>query len=185
MKSDWIQTFTGKKFFPLAPDENLISIEDIAHSLSMQCRYNGHTKHFYSVAEHSILLAYFYFELGCESKNKELAKYALPHDASEAYLKDIPRPLKQLPQFDFYRQAEKRLQSLIYLRFNLDPCEPAEISRADKQILGEEAEFLMSPLHPDWDIHGTGLLDEQRWMCPKDAETQFLQYFKELFEVDK
>ncbi len=59
--TDWIQTFTGKKFFPLTPDPELICIEDIAHSLSMQCRYNGHSKQFYSVAQHSVILSQKFF----------------------------------------------------------------------------------------------------------------------------
>src|SRR5438552_3035736 len=112
MKTDWIQTFTGKKFFPLEPNADDICIEDIAHSLSMQCRFNGHSKQFYSVAQHSVLIASWWF-----GDYPKLAKYALLHDASEAYLSDIPRPLKQLPEFEFYKKAEQLLQDLIYAKF--------------------------------------------------------------------
>lgn len=182
-KNSWVQTYTGKKFFPLKPDENSICIEDIAHSLSMQCRYVGHTRKFYSVAEHSVLLVKLYFP-----NDVRLARYALLHDASEAYLTDLPGPLKPLPQFNFYRQAERRLQAMIYLRFGLDPCEPDEIKRADKAIVGEEAEVLMAPLHKDWTSgHGTGRLTTRgfasyRPLQPSCAEHEFLQAFDLLFK---
>lgn len=149
MKTDWIQTFTGKKFYPLEPNINDICVEDIAHSLSMQCRFVGHSKQFYSVAQHSVAMVNGWFP---GPENKDLAKYALLHDASEAYLSDLPRPLKHLPQFQFYRDAEKHLSELIYIRFGLNPIEPEAIKKADWEILCEEAMSpkLMSPLHPDW-----------------------------------
>ena len=53
----WIETYTGRKFWPLAPSPDDIDIFDIAQALSMTCRYKGHTNEFYSVAEHSVLLA--------------------------------------------------------------------------------------------------------------------------------
>lgn len=177
MKNDWIQTYTGKKFFPLKPQIEDICIEDIAHSLAMQCRYVGHTKEFYSVAQHSVLISRFWF-----AENQELRKYALLHDASEAYLSDIPRPLKQLDEFNFYRQAERRLQVMIYLRFGLDPVEPDEVKKADYEILCEEAmsEKLMSPLHPDWYARCEPTITFQSY-CPKQAEVMFLAEHKTLF----
>lgn len=112
-RTDWIQTYTGKKFFPLDPDPELICIEDIAHSLAMQCRYNGHTRRFYSVAQHSVILASKFF------KSHDLRFAALLHDASEAYLSDVPLPIKHLPQFTFYREAEDRLQRMIFAKFEV------------------------------------------------------------------
>lgn len=149
MRTDWIQTFKGKKFFPLEPRIEDICIEDIAHSLSMQCRFAGHSKEFYSVAQHCNAMVNCWFN---GHENKEFAKYALLHDASEAYLTDIPRPLKHLPQFQFYRDAEKVLSEMIYVRFGLNPVEPEEVKKADWEILCEEAMSprIMSPLHPDW-----------------------------------
>ena len=122
MKTDWIQTYTGKKFFPLKPNPADICIEDIAHSLSMQCRFAGHSKQFYSVAQHCNAMVNCWFP---HPEQRELAKYALLHDASEAYLTDIPRPLKHLPEFQFYRKAKKRLTKMIYIKFGLNPVEPS------------------------------------------------------------
>ena len=85
-----ITTYTGLHFDPVEPDENLIKIKDIAHALSMICRANGHTKIFYSVAQHSIACAK---EASQQGLSKELVLGCLLHDASEAYLSDVTRPI--------------------------------------------------------------------------------------------
>jgi len=181
MRRDWIQTFTGKKFFPLDPKMEDICIEDIAHSLSMQCRFVGHSKQFYSVAEHSIAMVNCWFS---GPENKDLAKYAILHDASEAYLCDMPSPIKHLPEFQFYREAEKRLSKMIYVRFGLDPAEPDLIKRADYEILCEEAmsEQIMSPLHPDW-LHRCDPVIRFATLSPNLAEKFYLEKFKQLFAI--
>lgn len=178
-KTDWIQTYTKKKFYPLEPEIENICIEDIAHSLAMQCRFVGHTKFFYSVAQHSVLLVSRYF-----SGNTDLSRYALLHDAAEAYLSDLPRPLKYLPEFGFYRAAETRLQKMIYEHFGLEPEEPDEVKYADKEILKEEAmsESVMFPLHPDWkDRNEIPIFEIEPWQ-PDYAEFQFLRVFDRLFK---
>lgn len=179
MKTDWIQTFTGKKFFPLEPKIEDICIADIAHSLSMQCRFAGHSKEFYSVAHHSIAMVNCWFP---KPEQKELAKYALLHDASEAYLTDIPRPLKHLPEFQFYRDAEKTLSEMIYVKFGLEPNEPEEVKKADWEILCEEAmsDKIMSPLHPDWQARCEPVINFSV-LTPQLAEQFFLETFGRLF----
>src|SRR5690606_29748913 len=97
-KGDWMQTFTGRRFWPLDPRPDEICIEDIAHALSMQCRYAGHCLSFYSVAEHSVLLSQHVAE--------PFRRWALLHDASEAYLVDVPRPIKG--DLSNYRAVEAR-----------------------------------------------------------------------------
>ncbi len=87
-RQDWIQTYTCKKLYPLSPRMEDICIEDIAHSLSMLCRFTGHCKRFYSVAEHSILVSYF-----CDPADR---RHALLHDGSEYGLTDLPTPLKRM-----------------------------------------------------------------------------------------
>lgn len=173
---DWIQTYTGKKFYPFAPNPADICIEDIAHSLAMQCRFGGHCKQFYSVAQHSVLMSVHWF------KNKELKRYALLHDASEAYLSDIPRPLKYRVDFWFYRIAESALQKMIYIKFGLNPEEPHEIKKADHEVLVEEAmsEKIMSPLHPDWLEKGKKLMNLHP-QSPEKAEQMFLEQYYKLF----
>ena len=138
----WIQTYSGKRFNPTNPVPSAIVIQDIAHSLSMQCRFSGHVKQFYSVAQHCVLVSHL-----C---NPEDALWGLLHDATEAYLVDIPRPLKHSGQFDAYKFFEEKMQKAICLRFGLDFQEPTSVKRADNLMLATEARDLMSPLRHDW-----------------------------------
>src|SRR5579885_2784587 len=85
---DWIQTYCGVAFYPLDPRPEEILIEDIAHALSMLCRFTGHVKRFYSVAQHCVYVSH-----RCDPKD---ALWGLLHDAAEAYLNDISRPVKSL-----------------------------------------------------------------------------------------
>lgn len=139
----WIQTFTGRKVFPLQLRPEDVNLFDIAHSLARQCRFAGHTRQHYSVAQHSLLVA--------EQLPPGLRLWGLLHDASEAYLTDIPRPLKRLPEFAFYREAEARAMLAICERFGLDPVEPACVKEADRLLLVTEARDFMAPLHDDWE----------------------------------
>ncbi|MCC6328947.1 MAG: phosphohydrolase [Acidobacteria bacterium] len=179
-KTDWIQTYTGKKFYPLEPDPDQICIEDIAHSLAMLCRYNGHTKQFYSVAQHCVILSQKFFN----SRHMRLA--ALLHDASEAYLSDLPRPLKHLPQFAFYREAEDQLQSMILQKFNISLTDVQQklIELFDHEMIYHEAASpaLMHPTHADWQmpLNKSNLrFDISPW-GPSGAETVFLMVFYNL-----
>ena len=105
----FIGTFSGLRFWPLNPNPEKILIEDVAHSLAHQCRFGGHVWRFYSVAEHSVHVSNLY--------PSEDVLWGLLHDASEAYLVDLPRPLKLLPEFALYREAERRLQRAVAVRF--------------------------------------------------------------------
>jgi len=93
-----VQTYTGRMVDILAPQPDEILIEDIAHALANQCRFNSHTSRYYSVAQHSILVSDLAEEL---TENKQAALYALLHDAHEAYLGDVVRPVRgQLKNYD-------------------------------------------------------------------------------------
>ena len=140
LKDCWVQTYTGKQFFPLNPDVNSICIEDIANSLGKICRFNGHTTCFYSVAEHSIHVSY------CVSK--ENALWGLLHDASETYLIDMPRPLK--PVLNGYREIEERVHKCIAAKFGLCWPMPEEIKRIDTAILHDEMLQVMSKKPMAW-----------------------------------
>ena len=107
-----IVTFTGEKFTPLDPDINQIHIEDIAHSLSLLCRANGHIDYFFSIAQHSINCAN---EAKARGHTARVQLSCLIHDASEAYISDITRPVKYY--LTEYKEIEKRLQDVIYTRF--------------------------------------------------------------------
>lgn len=140
-KGDFIFTFTGKRFYPIDPRPEEIDIRDIAHALSMQCRYTGHVSRFLSVAEHSLGVA--------SLLPQELKLAGLMHDASEAYLADIARPIKHCSDFgDLYRVAEHRLMGCIAEKFGLDFDHPL-IKEADDAMIYVEANALMPP-DPCW-----------------------------------
>jgi uncharacterized protein len=136
-----VMTYTGRWVQPLCPDWRTIDIEDIAHSLSNQCRFTGHTRHFYSVAQHSCLVS--------DILPRALALDGLLHDASEAYLSDIARPIKNQPEFgDIYRSSENRLMEAVCDKFGLDwDCAemPLEVKAADNILLYTEMRDLLPP----------------------------------------
>jgi Predicted hydrolases of HD superfamily len=136
-----ITTYTGEDFDPFSPDIDRIKIEDIAHALSLTCRANGHVKHFYSVAQHCI---------NCvnEAKARKLPARVqlacLLHDASEAYISDITRPVKS--HLSQYLEIEKTLQDKIYKKFvgtQLSDEEQALVAQVDDDILVWEFDALM------------------------------------------
>lgn len=134
-----ICTHTGKLFTPFDPVAADICIEDIAHTLSNICRFGGHTSDFYSVAQHSYEVSYV-----CDPAD---ALAGLLHDASEAYLLDIPTPLK--PLLGGYLDAEKRLQDMIYGKYGLSHTMPVSVIAADRAMLDRERAYLM-PVIPEW-----------------------------------
>lgn len=176
----WIQTYTGVKFCPLDPNPHAIDIRDIAHALALQSRFSGHCRAFYSVAQHSCLVSSL-----CSSKN---ALWGLLHDASEAYLVDVPSPVKHDPHFEFYREAEARLNEAVRVRFRLEKPMPAEVKRADGIALAAEARALLTTLHDGWGGPDFAAYDEAaRWMkIPidpmswQDAEQLFLKCYRDL-----
>jgi 5'-deoxynucleotidase YfbR-like HD superfamily hydrolase len=112
--SDYILTFSKIKFYPLDPLKDDIKIEDIAHSLSLMTRANGHFSHFYSVAQHSVNCCK---EAQSRGYSDEVQLGCLLHDASESYISDLTRPVKQ--HFPEYFIIEEKLQKLTYDKFGL------------------------------------------------------------------
>lgn len=168
----WIQTYSGIRFNPTNPVVGSIVIADIAHSLSMQCRFSGHVKKFYSVAQHSVLVSYL-----CDEKD---ALWGLLHDASEAYLVDVPRPIKRSGKFDAYIEFETKMQNAICERFGLPMAEPVSVKNADKRMLSTEARDLMGPLHPDW-VNPTDPYPFKIEALPQqEAKNLFMKRFYEL-----
>lgn len=139
---DWMQTFTGRKFWPIDPRPEDICIEDIAHALSMMCRFNGHCNKFYSVAEHSVLVS--------RAVPDEYALWGLLHDAPEAYIADIVKPAK--PYIEGYAAVESRLMDAVCDAFGLSRDEPVQVKAADCAVLADEAGQIMGD-HPDeWNL---------------------------------
>lgn len=128
-----IRTFTGKYINPCKPDPDLIYIEDIAHALSMQPRFGGHLPVFYSVAQHCVEVM--------RSVSGEIRMGALLHDASEAYLIDVPRPVKE--QLLNYREIECTLMEVIADKFGFQWPLHEDIKAADEMNLQKEWDCLM------------------------------------------
>lgn len=171
-KGDWIQTFTGKQFWPLDPRPEEIDIRDIAHALSMLCRYNGHCLHFYSVAEHSILVS--------KHVSAENALWGLLHDAAEGLgAADLLRPVKK--NVSGYHKIEAGLQLATAVRFNLPVDIPAEVHEIDQRMLMDEKAVMMLPAPAPWqtDLEPVGAKIE--FMSPARAERAFLDRFNELY----
>jgi len=138
--SDYIRTFSKIKFYPLEPVAEDIRIEDIAHALSLMTRANGHLIHFYSVGQHSVNC---YHEADARGYSKKVQLACLLHDASEAYISDITRPVKaNLPQ---YQEIEETLQTMIYEKFGLflTDKEQQEIKSVDDALLYHEFFVMM------------------------------------------
>lgn len=161
----WIVTYTGKKFYPLAPRVEDIDIFDIAHALSNICRFTGHVKQFYSVAQHSVLAA--------RQAPVWLKLSMLLHDASEAYLCDVSRPVKHSPGMEGYRIAEARLQGLVSRRFDVFFDDPL-VHEIDNRMLMTERRDLMSSRHA-WSVGNQPPYDivVKPW-SPRKAEREFL-----------
>lgn len=171
-RGDWMQTFSGWAFYPMSPHEDEIDPVDIAHALSMLCRYGGHVRRFYSVAEHCVLMS--------RAVSPENALWALLHDATEAYLGDMVRPVKRfLPA---YARAEDRLMGVICKRFGLPATCPDEVKDADNRILRDERDALMGPAPLPWrsieNVPALGV-DIGPWW-PDEAERRYLERLHEL-----
>jgi hypothetical protein len=170
----WIQTISGKKFPLEAPDPAQIDIEDIAHALSLLCRFNGHCTRFYSVAEHSVHVSH--------EIDPDLALVGLLHDAAEAYLGDVPSPLKKkLSQFSAF---EHKMEAAIANRFNIDEqlFKSKELKRADFQLLVDEKSVLMVEEPEPWPDNAPEVKAPGRivgWGAA-EAKAQFLARYKEL-----
>lgn len=175
----FIETFTGRRIYPLQPDTKAIDIADIAHALALQCRYTGHCTNFYSVAEHSVRVGLVCRTLA--NHKQDLAEaYGLFHDASEAYLCDIASPVKQQPEFEGYREAEARLTQAIFEKVGLPWPMPRLVKEADLTLLMTEKRDLM-PKSSKWPfpqkpLRGMRIVP----LAPPQAEAYFLSTYRRL-----
>jgi 5'-deoxynucleotidase YfbR-like HD superfamily hydrolase len=138
----FIQTVSGRRVNPFALAASDIDIDDITQALANQCRFGGHCQHFYSVAQHSCLVTDLVRGQGGDATD---ALWALLHDASEAYLGDLPHPLKHFTEFGrLYGEAEETLQQAIVQHFRLPANAPAALRAADRALLATERRALMA-----------------------------------------
>lgn len=151
---DCIRTYTGQYVNVFDPNPDTICIEDIAHALAHQCRFGGHTQNFYSVAEHSCMVA--------ATVPRYLALAGLMHDAAEAYLVDVPRPIKK--KLQGYKVIEDNLMVVIAQKFDFfeDLLHP-DIKQADEAMLKTEWNYFMLNRVETW--------------SPENAKRCFLELF--------
>jgi 5'-deoxynucleotidase YfbR-like HD superfamily hydrolase len=171
--SPYVSTFLGHRFFLTRPHIDDVAIEDIAHGLAYQCRFNGQTREFYSVAQHSLMVM--------QLVPAPLRLAALLHDAAEAYLGDMVKPLKNL--FPEFSVIEGRVMQIIGERFavDLEHLDPA-IKAADLVALATEKRDLMPHSTEAWaNLQGIQPLPESiRPLMPLDAKSAFLDSFRQL-----
>lgn len=139
-RGEWFLSAKGRQLYPFDMRPEDVDIEEIAHALSMLCRFNGHCREFYSVAQHSVLVA--------QALPPELALAGLLHDATEAYCGDMIRPLKR--SMPAYREVEDRIWAVIAQRFGLPQDLPPEVKEADNRMLQTERRDLLAPHRWRW-----------------------------------
>ena len=170
METTYISTYLGNRFYPMDGIIDAIRIEDIAHGLAYQCRFNGQTNQFYSVAQHSLMVA--------DLVPPAYRRAALLHDAAEAYLGDMVKPLKALiPAFG---EIEDRVTQLIASHFNIDFSDYVPIKVADYQALATEKRDLMPHSAEEWSyLKGYTPCDETIYpLSPADAKKKFILYWE-------
>ena len=183
MNDPWIETYTGRKFFPLNPRARDLCIEDIAHALAMTCRYNGHCSEFYSVAQHSCIVSDL-----CEERWKMAG---LMHDAAEAYLGDVVSPVKPFCWFEGggrFALHEDILLCAIHDSGVADMMkylqQPEPVKKVDRAVLMYEHYYLM-PNVQTWDRKPTKLSERLIETLPplkcwtwKKSEREFLARYR-------
>jgi 5'-deoxynucleotidase YfbR-like HD superfamily hydrolase len=192
---DWIETSKGNRFYPLDPYSSEVDIKDIAHSLSLLCRFNGHCSRFYSVAEHCVHTVEALKSVDNIYRCIFPAQMiALLHDASEAYISDIPRPVK--PSLAGYGEIEEKLQNVIYQSFGVSPSYvqdflaynyvplifEEDVKKADLIMLASEAMWLNMNKDNSWKLPYASQLEllPEYPMDPEQAEQFFLDKFYDI-----
>jgi 5'-deoxynucleotidase YfbR-like HD superfamily hydrolase len=174
----YLQTVSGRWVNPFDPDPSQLDAGDIARALANQCRFGGHSRVFYSVAQHSVIVSALVEERGGDVED---VFAALMHDATEAYLGDMPHPLKhRSPLGAAFKAAEDNLERAIRDRFGIKPDVP-EVKRADRALLATERRAFSAE---DWhwpELEGVGPLDREldAW-SPDEAAQAFAQRYADL-----
>ncbi|EIC83344.1 hypothetical protein [Serratia sp. M24T3] len=168
----WLQTFTGKHLDYTNPCPHVFDKDSIAQGLSHECRFNGQIPQFYSVAQHSVLVSLLV--------PKHMAWEALLHDATEAFIKDIPAPLKLL--LPDYKRVEDRLDKVIRLKYCLPLSMSAEVKKADLIMLATERRDFDMDDGTVWPVL-EGITPADFAICPLNpaqARAQFLKRWEEV-----
>lgn len=184
---DWIQTFSIGQFWPLEPRAEDIRIADVGNALAKLCRFTGHVHEFYSVAQHSVLVSLEAARRATASGMSvsavtHIARWGLLHDASEAYLVDLARPVKRTAEMAPYREAEARIMRAVTDRFALGGYrEPSLVKAADVVLCYTEARDLFPRVHPGWEWHADPLPETVVPLEWRAALALFRARFEELW----
>ena len=171
-KGDWLQTYKGVQFWPMDARPEEVDIGDIAHALAHQCRFGGHTNSFYSVAQHSVIVS--------NNVPNHLAVQGLLHDATEAYIVDVPTPIKKY--LTNYKEIEHGLAKVIGRRFGVELADLSkEVKSADARALWTEKRDLRGPTPAAWGVPRRNPFFELiQPLPPGAAEVLFLERCREL-----
>ncbi|MGN6107391.1 MAG: YfbR-like 5'-deoxynucleotidase [Kofleriaceae bacterium] len=187
-----MQTYSGEQIWPLDPRADEVHLDDICVGLARECRYGNHCRDFYSVAEHSVIVSLNVERIALNSwwspaKARLAARQALLHDASEAYIGDIPSPLKSQRAMRGYRRVESRWEDAVNQRFGVRPTRQTTelVHEVDRRVVLDEVEALMLDPHM-WVTtrrrqHVEPLGAEIAAMPWQHAAVVFSQRFAELF----
>lgn len=185
---DWKQVYSGRAIYPLDPRRDEIFSEDISHALAHTCRFGGHCREFYSVAEHSVRVANVVETMAAAQKldgdsARKLKRAALLHDAAEAFLVDMPRPIKHDPLLARYVEIEEKWQACVNDRFGLEPDAHRHhaIKQADNILLATERRDLMLPSEKAWMLTEEPLTLRLVPWDPGKAKRAFAALLEELF----
>lgn len=182
LNQDFIVTFSKQRFSPLQAKEKDIKILDIAHALSLMCRANGHIRRFYSVAQHCVNCCK---EAEARGLTEELQLACLLHDASEAFISDITRPVKRsLPQ---YLVVEEALQRQIFVRFRLAGLDEAAFGQV-KEIDDTLLYYEMLDLMGEAVVEQKSLMVSTPDLSQRDfaaVEAEFLAEFNRLYRDEE
>lgn len=183
-RGDWMITFTGRRFWPLDPSADDVDFRDIGHALSLICRYGGHVRRFYSVAEHSALLARYFLD----REMVGAARWALIHDAPEAYVGDIIRPIKHELDGGGLDGIETQVAQVIIAALSPDLWDlddVAAVHAADSRIIANEARELFRPetrARAAWTLKVEPLPGVvPLGLPPHEVEREFVKLFAVLF----
>lgn len=161
----------GAVFDPLNINRDVLGVEVIAHALANICRFGGHMRQFYSVAQHSVHVS--------QLVPAQFALQALLHDAPEAFLGDIPSPLKNTPEFSGYRDAEDRAWNQISMYYGVELELSSFVKEADAVALATEIRDFM-PASGAYNSYADPDSERLRALLPDSAEEFFLERFMEL-----
>lgn len=180
-KGGSIQTFSGNIIFPLDVREEDIFLVDIAHGLGNKARFTGHTRKLYSTAEHSVRVSWALEDMGY---GPMIQFVGLHHDDTDAYLPDVPTPLKILPEFKWFKELEDDMQAKCFRRFGCEFEDYAPVKKADVIMLLTEKRELMPKKNGKWRLkfNEEPLPDSYKirpW-SPKMAKRMYLARHREL-----